>query len=40
MSVNVNKKGFLGDNIISFLLWVVFLILAGLAVWFLIKKIT
>lgn len=34
------KKGQLGESILNILLWVIFFILAGAAVWFVVKNLT
>lgn len=34
------KRGLVGEGITEVLLWVVFLILAGIGVWFLVRQLT
>ena len=35
---DMEKKALVGETITNLLLWIVFLILGGLAVWFLVKQ--
>jgi len=34
------KRGLVGEGITEVLLWVVFLVLAGIGVWFLVRQLT
>ena len=44
MAINVRKmtgkKGLVGESITNILLWIIFLILAGGIVWYIVKRLT
>ncbi len=37
---DIGRRGLIGENIITILLWIIFLTLASGAVWLIVKKLT